>query len=148
MIQTIWILTTSITNSGTHHVHSMHLESLLQSRFFSFSNIDPPSLLIGMVPSNHASRTVKTSSGSLLPQFVKSSTPHKSLGDHTLYGRVLKKRNWQDATYKFTAALSNGLLLTQVVLGAALTALGASESSHILITVFGAMNTVIAGMIA
>ena len=32
------------------------------------------------------------------------------------------------------------MLLAQVVLGAALTALGASESSHILITVFGAMN--------
>ncbi|KAJ9620198.1 hypothetical protein H2203_007963 [Taxawa tesnikishii (nom. ined.)] len=40
------------------------------------------------------------------------------------------------------------LLLSQVVLGAALTALGASESSHILITIFGAMNTIIAGLVA
>lgn len=48
----------------------------------------------------------------------------------------------------FTAALSNTLLLTQVVLGAALTALGASESSHILITIFGATNTIIAGLVA
>jgi hypothetical protein len=54
----------------------------------------------------------------------------------------------QNATYLFTAALSNTLLLTQVVLGAALTALGASESSHILITVFGALNTIIAGLVA
>ncbi|KAF2996802.1 hypothetical protein E8E13_001230 [Curvularia kusanoi] len=66
----------------------------------------------------------------------------------TLYGRAIHKRDAQNATYLFTAALSNTLLLTQVVLGAALTALGASESSHILITVFGAMNTIIAGLVA
>ncbi|KAL1612265.1 hypothetical protein SLS60_000489 [Paraconiothyrium brasiliense] len=48
----------------------------------------------------------------------------------------------------FTAALTNTLLLSQVVLGAALTGLGASESSHILITVFGALNTIIAGLVA
>jgi hypothetical protein len=34
------------------------------------------------------------------------------------------------------------------VLGAALTGLGASGSSHILITVFGALNTIIAGVVA
>lgn len=66
----------------------------------------------------------------------------------TLYGRAIQKRNAQNATYLFTAALSNTLLLTQVVLGAALTGLGASESSHILITVFGALNTIIAGLVA
>lgn len=39
-------------------------------------------------------------------------------------------------------------MLTQIVLGATLTALGASDSSRVLITVFGALNTVIAGRIA
>lgn len=48
----------------------------------------------------------------------------------------------------FTATLTNSLLLSQVVLGATLTALGASDSSRILITLFGALNTVIAGLIA
>lgn len=66
----------------------------------------------------------------------------------SLYGRAVHKRDAQTRTYMFTAALSNTLLLSQVVLGAALTALGASESSHILITVFGAMNTIIAGVVA
>jgi hypothetical protein len=47
-----------------------------------------------------------------------------------------------------TACLSNTLLLTQVVLGATLTAFGASESSHVLITIFGVLNTVIAGLVA
>lgn len=40
------------------------------------------------------------------------------------------------------------MLLTQVVLGAALAGLGASNSSRVLITVFGALNTVIAGLVA
>ncbi len=46
------------------------------------------------------------------------------------------------------ASLSTTALLAQVVIGAAVTALGASQSSHILITVFGATNTVIAGIVA
>lgn len=66
----------------------------------------------------------------------------------SLYGRAVHKRNVQNRTYMFTAALTNTLLLSQVVLGAALTGLGASESSHILITVFGALNTIIAGLVA
>ncbi|EXJ85172.1 hypothetical protein A1O3_05847 [Capronia epimyces CBS 606.96] len=66
----------------------------------------------------------------------------------SLYARATRQLGKQRFTYYFTASLSNTLLLSQVVLGAALTALGASESSHILITVFGAMNTIIAGLVA
>lgn len=50
--------------------------------------------------------------------------------------------------YQFTAAFTNTLILSQVVLGATLTGLGASKSSPILVTIFGALNTVIAGVIA
>lgn len=70
------------------------------------------------------------------------------VGPKTLYGRATRQRSNQNTTYLLTASLSNMLLLSQVVLGAALTALGASESSHILITIFGAMNTIIAGLVA
>lgn len=73
--------------------------------------------------------------------------PPKS-GPTTLYKRATRDRSHQNITYTLTAALSNTLLLTQVILGATLTALGASESSHILITVFGVLNTVIAGLVA
>ena len=48
----------------------------------------------------------------------------------------------------FTATLVNTLLLSQIVLGAALTGLGASNSNRIFIVVFGALNTVIAGVVA
>ncbi|KAK3075251.1 hypothetical protein LTR53_001616 [Teratosphaeriaceae sp. CCFEE 6253] len=64
----------------------------------------------------------------------------------SLYSRATRHKRNQGFTYLFTATLTNGLLLSQVVLGAALTALGASDSSRVLITVFGALNTVIAGL--
>jgi hypothetical protein len=66
----------------------------------------------------------------------------------SLYYRATRHLTNQSATYMFTATLTNSLLLSQVVLGAALTALGASNSSRALITTFGALNTVIAGLIA
>ena len=66
----------------------------------------------------------------------------------SLYARALKRRRKQSCTYMFTATIINTLLLTQVVLGAALTGLGASDSSRVLITIFGAANTIIAGVIA
>jgi SMODS and SLOG-associating 2TM effector domain len=88
--------------------------------------------LVGIPPSDASHETHST-----------GPIPPKSL-----YGRAVRYRNGQGRTYAFTAALSNTLLLSQVVLGAALTALGASESSHVLITLFGAANTIIAGVVA
>ena len=75
-------------------------------------------------------------------------THDRPSNNHTLYVRASRKLKAQHLTYNFTAALSNTLLLSQVVLGATLTALGASESSHILITAFGVLNTIIAGLVA
>jgi len=91
-------------------------------------------------------------------QFCKLiGIPPTDLGPHehippippkSLYGRALALKKSQIVTYSLTATLSNTLLLSQVILGAALTALGASESSHVLITLFGATNTIIAGVVA
>jgi hypothetical protein len=82
------------------------------------------------------------------PSNLPKAAHHPPVLRRSLYGRAVHKRNAQNRTYLFTAALTNTLLLSQVVLGAALTALGASESSHILITIFGALNTIIAGVVA
>ena len=65
-----------------------------------------------------------------------------------LFERAKRKRRSQNLIYQCTASLSNLLLLSQVILGAALTALGASASSHVLINLFGVLNTVIAGLVA
>ncbi|ETN41205.1 uncharacterized protein HMPREF1541_03140 [Cyphellophora europaea CBS 101466] len=73
---------------------------------------------------------------------------HPYIGPKTLYGRATHRYTKARRSHNFMAALNNTLLLSQVLLGATMTALGASESSHILITVFGVMNTVIAGLVA
>lgn len=118
-------------------------ERLYEDRFIT-QNKPPPSeslgkdshaqfcALVGIPPSNG-------------PEGSKSK-PHVS--PNSLYGRATRQLRSQGRAYNFSASLSNTLLLSQVVLGAALTALGASASSHILITVFGATNTVIAGLVA
>lgn len=69
--------------------------------------------------------------------------PGKNIG---IYARVIAeeyKISWQ---YWFMSALIEGSFLGQVAIGAALTALGASNSSHIAITILGSANTVIAGL--
>lgn len=66
----------------------------------------------------------------------------------TLYHRAVEHRDSQARMYTFTSALTNTLLLAQVVLGASLTGMGASQSPGWLITVFGALNTIIAGLVA
>ena len=105
-----------------------------QEWFYDGHGEDPHAqfcMLVGVPPSN-------------LPPGAK---PPKA-GPTTLYKRATRDRSHQNVTYTLTATLSNTLLLTQVILGATLTALGASESSHILITIFGVLNTVIAGLVA
>jgi hypothetical protein len=99
-------------------------------------------MMVG-VPSSEPTPEGTKSRGWWWSSSSSSSVPAKSL-----YGRATRQLANQRWTYYGTASLSNTLLLSQVVLGAALTALGASESSHILITVFGALNTVIAGLVA
>ena len=83
-----------------------------------------------------------------IPSSGKADTKHPSIDERCLYRRVTREYKSQNITYNLTAALSNTLLLSQVVLGATLTALGASESSHVLITIFGVLNTIIAGLVA
>lgn len=82
------------------------------------------------------------------PSNLPPNAHRPNVARRSLYGRAVHRRNAQNRTYLLTASLSNTLLLSQVVLGAALTGLGASGSSHILITVFGALNTIIAGVVA
>ncbi|OAP58876.1 hypothetical protein AYL99_06173 [Fonsecaea erecta] len=96
----------------------------------------------------HAQFCMMTGVPSSEPTPSGKSRSSASVPPKSLYGRATRQLSKQRFTYYMTASLSNTMLLSQVVLGAALTALGASESSHILITIFGAMNTIIAGLVA
>ena len=74
--------------------------------------------------------------------------PFRKAWKKTLYARVLERHRKQELEYWFTASLSTTLLLLQIMIGAVVTALGASRSPHTAITVMGAVNTVVAGVIA
>ncbi|KAF2773499.1 hypothetical protein EJ03DRAFT_100436 [Teratosphaeria nubilosa] len=83
----------------------------------------------------------------IVPVDLPPGQPSKP-NPESLYARATRHRRNQAGIYMFSATLTNSLLLLQIILGAALTALGASDSSRILIATFGALNTVIAGLIA
>ena len=65
-----------------------------------------------------------------------------------VFKRIVDAENSARYQYYASAFLINACLLLQIVFASALTALGASGSSHVTITVFGALNTVIAGLLS
>lgn len=65
-----------------------------------------------------------------------------------IYRRVVNEERKVRIQYLTLAALINACLLLQVVFATVLTSLGASSSSHIIITVFGALNTIIAAFLS
>lgn len=64
-----------------------------------------------------------------------------------IYNRVCHREQQSKRGYKFASLLINACLGAQVVVAAALTALGAAKSSSTAVTAFGAINTMIAGIL-
>lgn len=71
------------------------------------------------------------------------TTPNIGIYKHVVNAE--ERRRWQ---YIACASFINICLLAQIAFAAILTALGASSSPHNVITVFGAINTAIAGTLA
>lgn len=64
-----------------------------------------------------------------------------------IYNRVCHREAQAKRGFKLASLLINGCLGLQVIVAAALTAMGAANSNHVSITAFGAINTVIAGIL-
>ncbi|CAO2650342.1 Nn.00g016340.m01.CDS01 [Neocucurbitaria sp. VM-36] len=64
-----------------------------------------------------------------------------------IYNRVCHREAQAKRGYKFASVLINSCLGIQVIVAAALTAMGAANTNHVSITAFGAINTVIAGIL-
>ncbi|KAJ4315895.1 hypothetical protein N0V94_005723 [Neodidymelliopsis sp. IMI 364377] len=64
-----------------------------------------------------------------------------------IYNRVCHREAEAKRGYKFASVLINSCLGLQVIVAAALTAMGAANTNHVSITAFGAINTVIAGIL-
>lgn len=69
--------------------------------------------------------------------------PARNVGTYKRLVETLAKRRVE---YYVTASFINTCLFGQIVVAAALTALGAAAGSHIIITILGSINTVIAGV--
>lgn len=65
-----------------------------------------------------------------------------------LYARVVAKGRAAHATYVISSRLIIICIVIQIILGAALTALGATNASSTVVTVLGAVNTAVAGLLA
>ena len=64
-----------------------------------------------------------------------------------IYARVVKNERQALDAFKFSSRLINGCLALQLIVAASLTALGAGNGPHAAVTVFGAVNTIIAGFL-
>lgn len=79
-----------------------------------------------------------------IPPSPKSSKrPAENMGT---YKRLVDAEAKARVEYYATASAINACLLLQIIVAAALTSLGASSGSHVVITILGAINTVIAGI--
>ena len=64
-----------------------------------------------------------------------------------IYNRVCHREAQAKRGFKLASLFINGCLGLQVIVAAALTAMGAANTNHVGITAFGAINTVIAGIL-
>ncbi|GAB1319171.1 hypothetical protein MFIFM68171_09381 [Madurella fahalii] len=66
-----------------------------------------------------------------------------------IYAAALKAERRKKLMYRLISILVNGCHFAQIIIGASLTALGPSAGEHVIvITVLGAINTVVAGILA
>jgi len=68
--------------------------------------------------------------------------------NHGIYTRLVVLEKRRKFWYQFFTYVTNICLLAQLAFAAVLTALGASEAPHTVVTVFGAVNTALAGILA
>ncbi|KAL4902670.1 hypothetical protein BDW74DRAFT_180767 [Aspergillus multicolor] len=107
----------------------------------------------------------RTDAGVLIPPSDKllvfraltgiDTAPALNISHHTprtapnigIYTRVVKAETHAASRYRFHAILINTCLGIQIVVAAALTALGAARGPHDAVTAFGAINTIVAGVL-
>ncbi|MCJ1318185.1 hypothetical protein MMC15_003513 [Xylographa vitiligo] len=78
------------------------------------------------------------------PEHKTGRRPATNLG---IYARVVKNEQQALDAFNFSSRFINGCLALQLIVAATLTALGAGNGPHAAVTVFGAVNTIIAGFL-
>lgn len=128
----------------------------------------PPGSTVGSLPDNGGLRRTLTTTdvSTLVPSHDKllifrslvgiDTVPALTTSGHSartgpnigIYTRIIKAEKKSAFNYKVFHLLINTCLAVQVIFGAILTALGASDGSRKAVTAFGAIGTIMAGILA
>lgn len=84
---------------------------------------------------------------SMMSPTMKVFTGRRPAPNLGIYVRVVHNEQAAKRAYKIAYTSINSCLVLQIIIAAALTAMGAANTSHGAITTFGAINTVIAGFL-
>ena len=82
------------------------------------------------------------------PHLGFSGSAHRPANNIGLYARVVHSEHTAKHNYKVFSAILNACYFLQIIVAAALTALGAANADNKAITAFGSINTVLAGFLA
>jgi hypothetical protein len=98
-------------------------------------------------PSSEDLQTVQSAPG------INSNSPHTDkptpkTGIKSIYEQVKSNEHWAHLKYRCCDSIVTIAMFLQIVVGASVTAFGAGNSSHLLITCFGAANTALASLLA
>ena len=85
--------------------------------------------------------------GISVPPAIRSEQPHRPAQNLGIYKRTVDSENETQFQYKLSAFLVNMCYMLQIVVGAALTALGAASGPSAAVTILGALNTILAGLL-
>jgi hypothetical protein len=121
-----------MTSAPADHLIDMHAPPSSGSTTLE----DPPTT------NNSTLRIFQTALGLSTPP---SSIDKSNLG---LYPSVLSSERYAMVSFYFYDYVLSACVFLQIVLATTLTALGASSASHIAITILGAVNTALAGIVA
>ena len=80
------------------------------------------------------------------PANIKKDYRQRAAKNIGIYSRVVSEERKTQVQYYVMASIIEASFLSQIVVAATLTALGAADASYIAITVLGSVNTVIAGI--
>ena len=111
--------------------------------FHTALGIPPPRVITTKPKRNLLGRKQPARPDEKTPKQPKISTKNKGV-----YNSVVSNERWTRFVYQSCDAVLTFCMFLQIVVGAAVTAFGAGDVNHTIITVFGATNTAVASVLA
>lgn len=126
------------------HHHPYHPQQPQQPRQLTISTTDVGSL----IPPQDKLLVFRALTGiDSIPALTTLQHYRRTAPNIGIYTRVVKAEHSAGRRYRFFSVLINVCLGIQIVVAAALTALGAASGPHSAVTAFGAINTIMAGVL-